>query len=409
MTRISSAPCLQPLDGLTSFERAVRQPFMLGLFMPHQQGAWTPSKAPRKTSWTFEYNAELAVRVDEAGFDLIFALATWLGKGGYGGDIHFREHSIDPFITSAALAPLTRNVLLISTVHVLYGWHPLHIAKYGAVIDHISQGRWGLNVVTGYRPDEAGMFGQEAFPHNQRYAMADEFTTVMKRLWTEDQNLDYTGEWYKTTGAFVAPKPVNGLPVLVSAGSSPAGMDYATSHADIIFATSPTGADPGKACASLPQRIGPIKAQARQKGRDVKILVNPHVICRPTEKEARAWYQRIRDERDEVAVTNFFNAFTGGDQASWRQHSALDWAVGGNLHLVGTPDMIVEWFVRLRQAGVDGVQVNFFDFGPDLDYFISTVLPLMQQAGLRQAMPKEERSSESHDRINAAPRGCQSD
>ena len=75
MVRISSAPRLQQLDGLTSFERAVRQPLMLGLFMPHQQGAWTPSKAPRTTSWTFEYNAELAVRVDEAGFDLVFALA----------------------------------------------------------------------------------------------------------------------------------------------------------------------------------------------------------------------------------------------------------------------------------------------------------------------------------------------
>ncbi len=387
MARISSAPRLQQLDGLTSFERAVRQPLMLGLFLPHQQGAWTPSKAPRNTSWTFEYNAELAVRVDEAGFDLVFALATWLGKGGYGGDIRFRENSIDPFITSAALAPLTHNVLLISTVHVLYGWHPLHIAKYGAVIDHISGGRWGLNVVTGYRPHESRMFGSDPVPHDQRYAMADEFTALMKRLWTEEENLEYAGRWYKTAGAFVSPKPVNGLPVLVSAGSSPAGMDYATSHVDIIFATSPTGADPDKACASLPQHIASIKAQARAKGREVKILVNPHVICRPTEQEAQAWYRRIRDERDEEALSHFFNAFMGGDQSSWRQHSALDWAVGGNLHLVGTPAMVVEWFVRLRQAGVDGVQVNFFDFVPDLDYFIEAVLPLMQQAGLRHALP----------------------
>lgn len=387
MVRISTAPRLQQLDGRTSFERAVRQPLMLGLFMPHQQGAWTPSKAPRTTSWTFEYNAELAVRADEAGFDLVFALATWLGKGGYGGDIHFRENSIDPFITSSALAPLTHNVLLISTVHVLYGWHPLHIAKYGAVIDHISGGRWGLNVVTGYRQNESRMFGHDSFPHDQRYTMADEFTTVLKRLWTEDENLDYTGRWYKTEGAFVAPKPVNGLPVLVSAGSSPAGMDYATSHADIIFATSPTGGDPAKACASLPKRIAPIKAQAQKKGRAVKILVNPHVICRPTEQEAKVWYTRILDERDEEALKHFSNAFMSGDQASWRQHSLLDWAVGGNLHLVGTPEMIVEWFVRLRQAGVDGVQVNFFDFMPDLDYFIEAVLPLMQQAGLRHALP----------------------
>jgi dimethylsulfone monooxygenase len=387
MARLSTAPILQHLDGLTSFARAVRQPLMLGLFLPHQQGAWTPSKAPRQTSWTFDYNAELAVRADELGFDLVFALATWLGKGGYGGTIRFREQALDPFITSAALAPLTHNVLLISTVHILYGWHPLHIAKYGAVIDHISGGRWGINVVTGYRQRESRMFGFEQIPHDQRYAMAEEFVTVMKRLWTEDDNLTFTGQWYKTTGAFVAPKPVHGLPVLVSAGSSPAGLAYAARHSDIIFATSSTGADPQQACVSLPARIGYIKEQARQQGREVKVLVNPHVICRPSEQEARAWRQRIVDERDEVALAHFFGEFSAGDQASWRQHSALDWAVGGNLHLVGTPEQIVDWFLRLHKAGVDGVQVNFFDFLPDLTYFAETVLPLMAQAGLRQPYP----------------------
>ena len=146
---MSTAPDLGRVDGLTSFERTIRQPMMLGLVLPHQQRTWTPSKTSRTTSWQFEYNARLALRADEAGFDLVFALATWLGKDGYGGTIEFREHSIDPFITSAALATLTRNTLLISTIHILYGWHPLHIARYGAVIDHISHGRWALNIVTG--------------------------------------------------------------------------------------------------------------------------------------------------------------------------------------------------------------------------------------------------------------------
>ena len=155
----------------------------------------------------------------------------------------------------------------------------------------------------------------------------------------------------------------------------------------MIFATAPTGADPTKACDSLPQRISDIKTQARSRGRDVKVLVNPHVICRPTDREAHAWYHRIRDERDEVALAHFFGGFAAGDQVSWQQHSALDWAVGGNIHLVGSPDQIVDWCARLKQAGVDGVQVNFFDFIPDLDYFAETVLPLMVQAGLRHPLP----------------------
>ncbi|NJO54702.1 MAG: LLM class flavin-dependent oxidoreductase [Bacteroidales bacterium] len=89
------------------------------------------------------------------------------------------------------------------------------------------------------------------------------------------------------------PKPVHGLPVLVSAGSSPAGVAYAAQHSDIIFATASTGADPEQACVSLPAQIAAIKAQARQYGREVKVLVNPHVICRPSEREAHAWRQRI--------------------------------------------------------------------------------------------------------------------
>ena len=389
---MSTAPDLCARDGLSSFERAARQPFMLGLFLPHQSGAWTPSTAPRETSWTFEYNAELAVRAEELGFDLVFALATWLGKGGYGGETAFRGRTIDPFIASAAFAPLTRNILLISTVHVLYGWHPLHLAKYGAVIDHISGGRWGLNIVTGYRAEESRMFGFDPIAHDERYAMADEFTTVMKRLWRAEEELEFSGRWYRTQGAFIDPKPVRGRPVLVSAGSSPAGLDFATSHTDIIFATTATGADPERACESLPERVAGIRRRASEKGREVRVLVNPHVICRPTVAEAREWRDEILARVDDAALDSFYGSFAGGDQASWNAHGRLDWAVGGNIHLVGTPEMIVDWFARLRAAGVDGVQVNFYDFGPDLDRFACTVLPLMHEAGLRNPEPVEPKT-----------------
>ena len=368
---------------LTPFERACKQPLMLGLFMPHQEGAWSPSKAPRKTSWDFDYNVKCARKADRLGFDIVFALAQWLGKGGYGGDIHFRENTIDPFITSAGLAPITKNVLLIATVHILYGWHPLHLAKYGAVIDHMSGGRWGLNVVTGYKESEFRMFGLDPIPHDERYAMASEFTTIMQRLWSEDEELTFKGKYWRTNGAFVAPKPENGSVVMVNAGSSPAGIDYATSHSDIIFVTSPGGADPAAAVKTLRPHTKDIRQTARAKKRRIKIMINPHVICRETEKEAWAQYQRILDMRDEVATDNFVATFTGGDQSSWRGHSKANWAVGGNVHLVGTPEQIVEWFAKLKRAGCDGMQVNFYDFLPDLDFFGKRVMPLLHEAGLR--------------------------
>jgi dimethylsulfone monooxygenase len=358
---------------------------LLGLFLPMQQGAWSPSRAPRSTSWTFDYIARCASMAEELGFDLTFGLAQWLGKGGYGGEMRFREHEVDPIIANAALAAMTKRIVLINTVHVLYAWHPLHLAKFGAAMDHISGGRWGINVVTGYKPSEYRMFGLEPIEHDLRYAMADEFTTIMERLWSEDEELTFDGRFWKTERAFLAPKPGERRPFLVNAASSPAGLDYAAKHSDLIFITSPTGADPVEARESLPAHIAKIKALARSYRREVKTIINPHVICRSTEREARAAYDAILENQDPVAADNFVRTFQSGDTASWRGHTRAQWVIGGNVHLVGSPEQIVEWFVQLHAAGCDGVQVNFFDYLQDLAFFGQQVLPLMREAGLRNA------------------------
>ncbi len=358
---------------------------LLGLFLPMQQGAWSPSTAPRSTSWTFDYIARCTTLAEQLGFDLTFGLAQWLGKGGYGGEMHFREHEVDPIIANAALAALTRSIVLINTVHVLYAWHPLHLAKFGAAMDHISGGRWGINIVTGYKPGEYRMFGLEPIEHDLRYVMADEFTTIMERLWTEDEELSFAGKFWQTERAFLAPKPGQRRPFLVNAASSGAGLDYAARHSDLIFITSPAGADPEQACAALPAHNAKIKALARNYRREVKTIINPHVICRATEQAARAAYTTILEHEDTVAADSFVRTFQSGDTASWRGHSRSQWVIGGNVHLVGTPEQIVEWFVRLHQAGCDGVQVNFFDYLPDLEFFGREVIPLMRAAGLRRS------------------------
>src|SRR5215470_1270708 len=383
MARMSTAPDLAERDGLKPLERASRHPLMLGLFIPLQQGAWSPSTLPRGTSWSFEYNAECTVRAEELGFDLVFGLAQWLGKGGYGGAMRFRENAADPLLVTAGLAPLTRNIILISTVHILYGWHPLHLAKFAASLDHMSGGRWGLNVVTGYKKSEYEMFGIDPIEHDERYARADEFTAMMKRLWTEDDNVTMDGRWWSLRNAFVAPKPRHGSVILVNAASSGAGLEYAAKHSDLIFITSPAGADLDRACAALPAHNARIKALARKHGRSVKTIINPHVICRETEREALARRCAIVEHADPVAADNFYATFAGGDQASWRAATREDWIVGGNVHVVGSPEQVVDAFARLHAAGCDGVQVNFYDYLPDLEFFGARVLPLLRSAGFR--------------------------
>jgi FMNH2-dependent dimethyl sulfone monooxygenase len=371
-------------EGIVSpLDRLPEQKLILGLFLPMQEGAWSPSRAPRSTSWTFDYLAQCTLKAEELGFDLAFGLAQWLSKGGYGGEMHFREHEIDPIIANTALLSMTKKIVLINTVHILYAWHPLHLAKFGAALDHISGGRWGVNVVTGYKPSEYKMFGLDTIEHDLRYDMASEFTTIMERLWADDDDLTFDGRFWKTEKAFLAPKPGPRRPFLVNAASSGAGLEYAAKHSDLIFITSPAGADPVKACEALPAHNAKIKALAHQYGRKVKTIINPHVICRRTEEEAKAAYQSILENEDPVAADNFVKTFVSGDNTSWRGHSRAQWVVGGNVHLVGTPEQIVDWFIRLRAAGCDGVQVNFFDYIPDLEFFGREVIPLMKQAGLR--------------------------
>ncbi|MCX6513893.1 MAG: LLM class flavin-dependent oxidoreductase [Actinobacteria bacterium] len=380
MARISSAVKFSASDGLTPLERAAKNKMMLGLFIPLQQGAWTPSKASRGTDWSFEYNAECAVRADELGFDLVFGLAQWLGKGGLGGEIRFRENTQDPLLVTAGLAALTKNIMLISTVHVLYGWHPLLLAKYAATLDHMTEGRWGINMVTGIKKEDFAMFGLEHVEHDLRYEMADEFVDVMKMLWTTDENVNFHGRFYNMEKGFVSPKPIHGRPIIVNATSSGAGQRFAEKHSDIMFITRPASKD---VFAAIGERNELIKREARQAGREMKTIINPHVICADTEKEARARRQHFIDTADEVALENFFKLITGGDTVSWKGAVKDDLAVGGNMQVVGTPEQVVEQFLKLSEAGCDGIQVNFFDYLPDLEYFGEKVLPLMKEAGLR--------------------------
>lgn len=366
------------------FANAVEQPFLLGLFLPINSGGWTMSSYPRGTDWSFDYNARLTQRAEALGFDLVFGPAHWLSKGGFGGETEFKGISLDAFITTSALAAVTKRILLVSTLHILYGpWHPLHLARFGATLDHISNGRWGLNVVTGFRKDEWAMFGQQQIPHDERYVVADEFLQIMLRLWEEKENFSYISDNWTLHNAFVTPKPVNGRPFLVNATSSSAGIASAAKYSDMVFITSPVGAQFEKAILALPALNARVKAAAAAEGRVVRTLINPLILCRDTEQEARDVYQAILDQADEGAVEGFFQSHATGDSRSWQGHERAERTVGGNIQIIGTPEQVVDQLVRLKQAGCDGVQICFVDFETELEYFGKRILPLLYQAGLR--------------------------
>jgi len=387
MQPMSRAPVLAAQDGLSAIERAKRNPLMLGLFLPIQKGGWTPSSAPRGTAWDYGYNAGLTVRAEELGFDLVFGLAQWLPKGGHGGVTCYREDSLDPFILTAGLSALTHNIVLISTVHVLYGWHPMHVAKFGATIDHMSGGRWGINVVTGYTPNETAMFGLDPIPHDERYDRASEFVDLMLELWSRRDNLSVDGRYYRMRDAFVTPKPANGRPIVVNASTSDPGYAFAGRHSDLIFITSPAGAELEAALGALPAHNAHVKSFARPHGRELRTIINPMIVCRDSEREVKRTVDAILEGEDPAAVDDLMRTFTKGDTRSWRGHNRTQRIVGGNVQIFGTPEQVADGLIRLHKAGCDGAQISFFDFAVDLEHFAERVLPLLRQAGLRVDPP----------------------
>jgi FMNH2-dependent dimethyl sulfone monooxygenase len=209
--------------------------------------------------------------------------------------------------------------------------------------------------VTGYSPREARMFGGQHIVHDRRYEIAGEFTDILCQLWGETENLTLQGKFWSLEKAFVTPKPRYGRPILVNATGSPAGIAYAAKYSDLVFITSPAGHEIDAALAALPAHNAVIKAAGAECGRELFTIINPMIVCRDTEREAQRYHRAILDAADH----------------------------GANIQIIGSPEHVVDKLIGLKRAGCDGIQIAFFDFAPDLEFFGHEVLPLMKQAGLR--------------------------
>ena len=167
------------------------------------------------------------------GLEFHLAAARWLGHGGATG---FHDEVLEAMTAVPAAAALTENILGLATGHVTYSFHPLHYAKFGATADHISGGRWGVNVITGWVAEEQPLFGREFPDHDRRYDMTDEFVTLMKHAWSRQEPFSFEGDYYRSYGVSLRPKPLRSpRPFPINAGSSPAGIDFAARQGDWLF------------------------------------------------------------------------------------------------------------------------------------------------------------------------------
>lgn len=347
----------------------------LGLFGTNVSNGGVLSTADTSFVPSYEHNLALAMRADEMGLEFMIPFGRWRS---FGGEIEYNGDCMEVYTWATALSAKTENLCLFATSHVPTV-HPILAAKQGATIDHISNGRFGLNTVCGWFTPEMEMFGLPQIEHDERYKMADEWISVIKRLWQENE-FDHKGDYFQINGGYLNPKPIQSpYPVLVNAGASEAGREFSAKHVDFNFITM-NSLETGRAL------VQDIKSRALNYHRDIGVLGYGFMLCRDTEAEAEQALQHILDHSDWGACENIMNVLgiqSEGFNEQIREF-ALSFAAGwGGYRLVGTPEQVVEQFIELEKSGIEGMAIIWHDYLQELDYFEEKVLPLMKEAGLR--------------------------
>lgn len=328
----------------------------------------------------------IAKLADRAGFEAMVPVARWRG---FGGPSNFNGSSHETYTWAAGLAEATERLAVFSTSHVPT-IHPIVAAKQATTIDHISGGRFALNVVCGWFVPELEMFGASIMEHERRYEYAAEWLDIVKRLWTSEEEFDHEGRFFRIKRGYQQPKPIQTpFPAIMNAGSSSTGRRFAAKYADMVF----TGL--GRGGQDLKDGVDSYRRMAWEEfRREVQLWGHWVVICRPTEKEARDYlHYYVYEKGDWDAAGNVARimGMQSGDDRGATHTSEQMRAIQarfitgwGGATLVGTPEMVVDGLLGLAEAGMNGIILSWVNYETELRQFVDEVLPLMEQAGLRK-------------------------
>ena len=315
-------------------------------------GGWLRNIEDEGMTASWDYVRRLAQRSEEIGYDLTL-IAELLLNDIKGID----APSLDAWSTAAALAAVTQRLELM--VAVRPSFHPPAIfAKQAANIDHISDGRLSLNVVSAWWKDEARRYGAEFDEHDDRYARTKEWLDVVDGAWSEPR-FTHHGRFYNHDDIILEPKPVSRRgrprPTIYAGGESEAAKTMIARQCDAYV----MHGDP-------PERIAPKIADMQRRREQASEALG---IDLPPMQFGIAAYAIVRDSDREVKseIDRITNVAIGSpgyhNYRDWisntkleQQVSLQDYSVsnrGLRAGLTGTPDQVAERVAEFAEAGVD--------------------------------------------------------
>jgi dimethylsulfone monooxygenase len=295
---------------------------------------------------SFDFIRDVIVRADQLGFEHTLIAERLLGP------------DLSAWMISAALAPLTRQIRLLCAIHpALYP--PQLVAKMSASLDRISEGRFHLNLVTGWWREEYEMYsGSWLDREEDRYARELEYVQVIKGLW-QQPDFSYQGQYYQLQHASLLVRPVQQpWPAIFAASRHEGGIDLIARECDWWFAS---GYQPDfrlwrTNVEIIRAAIDSMRERAARYDRALHYAMSAHVICRDSDDEALAEADWLAD----YGQTNRIAYIASRHQSPG---------------LIGTPDTIAERMLAYAEAGVEMFLMHFHPMLEGLERFARDVAP----------------------------------
>jgi len=399
----------------------------------HHEASWRLPDSDPYANTDVRHFQRLAQTAERGKFDSIFfadspVLFTDVGRRPSG--------TLEPTVLLTAIAVATDKIGVIATASTTYN-DPFNLARRFASVDHVSGGRAGWNVVTTAGPEAAKNFGLDDQPaHHERYERAAEFLEVAKELWDSWEDdaalgdkeagiwgdnakvhaINHVGRHFRVKGPLNVPRSPQGHPLIVQAGSSEDGKNFAARHAEAVFTAQQTLADGQDFYRDLKARtaalgrnpeeikilpgivpvIGATEAEALAHERQLDELIRPEYARLQLAKTLRVPPETLRLDAelpaelpDEDEIEGAKSRYTLIVNLARRERLTVRQLIGrlgggrGHRTFTGTPeqvaDAIVDWF---DHGAADGFNIMPPALPSGLDTFVDQVVPLLQRRGL---------------------------
>jgi dimethylsulfone monooxygenase len=346
-------------DRLRSKAGRIRYGYWMPVF-----GGWLRNVEDEQMEATWNYTRKLAQRSEEIGFDL--SLIAELNLNDIKG---VDSPSLDAWSTSAALAAVTKTLELMVAVRPTFH-SPALFAKQAANIDHISEGRLALNVVSSWWEQEARMYGVDFERHDDRYGRTSEWLDVLNGVWTQ-KSYSHSGKYYSTQDTVLEPKPVRSpRPPIYAGGESEAAKNLIAKKCDAYVMHGDSPLHVAAKIADMSERRDKLGLGRMQFG------VAGYAYARDSDREVAEELERITDVKQNAKGYANYQQWLQGTQLEQKM-SIQEYSVsnrGLRSGLVGTPSQVQDQIGKFEDAGVDLLLLQFSPQLEEMERFSDSVM-----------------------------------